>query len=230
MSLTYNYLASGLDKLRKAALLIIISIVLTIGTIIAVEAAYIAIIFNVVGPMGTPHMIMQSPSIPVTAIAGVAALIVVWIVSFVLLLIAIYFKLIPAFSDLSVYKPDTYSTPSTLVKIGYIGLLVVCAISIILAIVAAIAHTLGLAFVAIGLLVLAVILAAVGDIGLAVGLLRLKNDTGDGLFQVSATLIFVAVIVRFIPGITYVGLVLDIISWILIYVAAKSSLAKIQTT
>ncbi|GEM_PF-1161828 len=238
MSLTYNYLASGLEKLKKAALLITISVVLFASIIIIAEAAYIAYIMRLAIKPPSPyslhpmHEVTMQTTIPPTALAIIIVLVLVLIASSILFLIAIYVKLIPAFSDLSLYKPDSYSTPSTFIKIGYIGFPIVLILAIIAAVIIAASGMIETAAAtAVGLIFLAFILLAIGDIGVIIGLFRLKNDTGDSLFQVAAILLLIALILQFVPGIIGAASpILSIISWVLIYVAAKSSLARILSS
>ncbi len=141
------------------------------------------------------------------------------IVGALLGLVALFAFLIPAFSHLKNADPSMFGTPATLVKIGYaIGfILFIIGIGLILAVVAT--GNPAMALGGIGLFILGAIFLLIGLIGVAIGMFKLKDKTGDTLFLVAGIL--------FIIGI-FIG-ILQFIAWILVFVAANSAINKLST-
>ncbi|MCX8186553.1 MAG: hypothetical protein N3G48_05545 [Sulfolobales archaeon] len=122
-------------------------------------------------------------------------------------LIGFYFRFIPGVGELSSTNPE-YSTPSKLLKVGYVGgLASVLAGAVLIPLIS---------WMGFGLLILGLMLMILGHIGMVVLCLRLNNVEGDSTYLISGILFIVGI---FIP-------ILIVVSVILLYVALGDSVRK----
>ena len=191
--------AEGLRKLKTAALIYIISALL-------VGLGFTAAMMSGLSGMGG-------------VVFGGIGLLAAAILGAILGLIALFGFLIPAFSHLKNADPSAFGTSATLVKIGYaVGfILFIIALALIASVVAT--GNPGMVFGGLGLFVLGAIFLLIGLIGVAIGMFRLKDKTGETLFLVAGIL--------FIIGI-FIG-ILQFIAWILVFVGANSALNKLSS-
>ncbi len=236
MSSLDNSLVLGLERLRKASLYMIISMILLVIGTIAVTAFLISVSYFTISisahgyPFGFSKNLAMSHNMYTPSLALIGSFIVLVIILFaglILWIIATYVHLIPAFDMFKAYKHEHYSTPAMLLKIGYIGGLIVLIVAIMTVLAAAAAHSMPAVFVGIGLVAIGYILVIIGHIGLIVGLFRLNTDVGETMFLISAILMIIALVLSFIPSVSFAGGILNFIAWILIYIASKSSLGKL---
>ncbi|NPA99640.1 MAG: DUF973 family protein [Crenarchaeota archaeon] len=128
------------------------------------------------------------------------------IVGFILVLVALYMHVVPSFEMLRDYKPEEYGTAATLVRIGYVW----GAILIILGILTLII------LIGVVLLLIGLILVLLGEIGLIIGMFKINEETGESMFMVAGILFIIGLFVPF----------LSFISWVLIYVAIDTAIAR----
>ncbi len=131
------------------------------------------------------------------------------IVGGILLLISIYLYLLKGMDELEKYSAE-YSSPHSLIKIGY----VLGIILIIIGIPTLIILIGGLLMIIGGILML------LGKIGLIIALIRMDGNFKEGLFTASAILYIIGI---FMP-------ILDFISAIILYAACNGALKKIEKT
>ncbi len=192
-------LIEGLGKLRTAALLFIISSLLT-------GLSFTLVLMG--GGLGSPQAL----------IAGGIGMFIALIIGAILGLIALFAFLIPAFSRLRDYNPGEFGTPSKLIKIGYAGGLILMIIGGILIAAAAAMGAATLVFAGAGLIIVAAILLFIGLIGLIIGVFRLKGATGEGIFTAAGILFIIGIFIS----------ILQFIAWILVFVGAGSARNKLQ--
>lgn len=212
-------LVQGLKRLRRASLLnVVSSLTMGIGLITLLVASFG---FGASRPSADGFKILASTLI------GLTAALAVLIVGGILALVATYAYLLPAFSSLKKYDSLSFSTPASLIKIGYLGglLAVVTGVfAIIAGTAASIATVLQGSFAALGLIVIGIVIAIigfimfiVGEIGLIVGLFKLNDRFRDSTFLAAAIMFIVGF---FVIITTFVG-------WILVYVASGAALNRI---
>ncbi len=131
----------------------------------------------------------------------------------IIALIALFLYLIPGFNRLSEYDHNLFRTPRNLILIG----LAVGYATLITSSIAALSGLLGAAIV---LLVISFVLLVLGYVGFLIGLFRLKNVTGEGLFTVAGILFVIGVFFR----------ILILIGWILLYIGARKALKKYEVS
>jgi len=128
------------------------------------------------------------------------------IVGFILVLVALYMHVVPSFEMLRDYKPEEYGTAATLVRIGYVWGAILIIIGIITLII----------LIGVVLLLIGLILVLLGKIGLIIGMFKINEETGESMFMVAGILFIIGLFVPF----------LSFISWVLIYVATDSAIAR----
>jgi len=148
-----------------------------------------------------------------TGILGV----VIMFIAVILAFIAVFAYLVPSAGDLAKWRPDEFSTPSKLMKIGYIGGLVLVIIAILLLIVAILAENVLMVLGALGLIVLGGILAFIGWIGNLIYFFKLNGVFKESLFLIAGILLIISLFV----GVT------GFIAWILAFAGAGSVEKKI---
>ncbi len=196
---TQQELIEGLRKLKTASLIYIISALL-VG--VGFTAAMMGFAFGAGG-----------------AVFGGVGVLAAAIVGALLGLIALFAFLIPAFSHLKNADPSMFGTPATLVKIGYaVGfILFIIGVGLIMSVIAT--GNPAMVFGGLGLFALGGIFLLIGLIGVAIGMFKLKDKTGETLFLVAGIL--------FIIGI-FVG-ILQFIAWILVFIGANSAINKMSS-
>ncbi len=191
-------LREGLEKLKKAALLYIVSALLTgIGSMALLSSGALS---------GATGALSRAIGMFVAALVGA-----------ILGLAALFAFLVPSFSSLRNYDTSRFGTPAKLVKIGYGGGLVLFFIAMLLFVAAIYAKSLGVVFAGLGLFGIASILLFIGMIGIIMGMFKLKEITGEGLFTAAGVLFIVGIFVS----------ILTFVAWILVFVAAGKALNRI---
>lgn len=149
-------------------------------------------VFMVTDAWGDQQPRWVFPSIIGGLVLGVFAL----VIGFILSLMGFYLRFIPGVSDLSLVNPE-YSTPSKLIKVGYVGGLITILVGAV--------STPFLPFMGLGLFALGFILLILGHIGMVVLCLKLNNVERDSLYLISGILFIVSI---FVPVLVVVGLIL----------------------
>lgn len=131
------------------------------------------------------------------------------LVGAVLALVGFYSKFIPGAGDLARANPEL-TTPSTLIKIGYLWGLALIIVGVVLTL------------ILIGVLIIlaGVILTVLGYVGVIMMCFKLNDAYPNTLYLVAGILFIIAIPVP----------VLGAISWILLYVALGETINKIQAT
>jgi len=217
------YLIRGIEKLKNAALLYIMTYIIIAGFYVALFEGFLS------------HN-------AVVLITSIVLIIVAVIIGF----IALFMFLIPSFSDLRDYDYSKFNTPYVLLKIGLIGgllalfigaALIIIAVSISVKSILVMHHwaymseisfmmfspayvynAIVIAYIGEILVLVSLILLIVGYVGIIIGLIRLKDVTGEDLFLAAAILYIIGIFIQ----------LLIFIAWILIYVGARSSLQRLR--
>ncbi len=211
-------LERGLGKLKNAALINIISMIL-LG---ASWTLLLPILMN-------PSLFTSRAAAAVTALGTLMISVAVVIVGAILSLISIFAFLVPAFSSLREYNPSRFGTPSKMIKVGYVGgfILIVIAAIIFLASIAGAASrgataahlVFGGAIVTLALGVIGAILLFIGQIGVIVGMFRLNDELHKTSLLVAGILFIIGI---FLGWLNFIG-------WILVFVGARSALNELRS-
>ena len=192
-------LRAGLERLRKAALLYLVSALLVgvgLSTLLIGGALF------------------RGPG----ALAGAVGTIAAALIGAILGLAALFALLIPAFSSLKEYDRSRFGTPSTLLKVGYGGGFALIFLAMLLLIAGISAKSAGAVLGGLVLFGIGAILMFIGMIGIIIGMFRLKDVTGEGLFTAAGVLFIIAIFVS----------ILALVAWILVYVAAGKALSRVS--
>ncbi len=193
-------LREGLEKLKKAALLYLVSALL-------------------VG-IGFASLLMGGALFGGTgALAGAVGMLAAALIGAILGLASLFAFLLPAFSRFKEYDSSKFGTPSTLLKIGYGGGFALLFIAMLVLIGGAVAKSPGILLGGLALFGISAILLFIGLIGLIIGSFKLKDVTGEGMFTAAGVLFIIGIFVN----------ILTFIAWILIFVAAGRALSKLGT-
>ena len=209
-----EYLVSALTKLKSVALLMIIATLLTsVGTFAIVLPLWFT---GVIPRMITHEAVMEhevtpgmvSKSFVSMSLVLLLTVVIVALVGFILALIAVYGKLLPSAEDFTKYSRE-FSTPSTLIKIGYIVGLIVGIVGVLTLIF----------IVGFFLLIVAWIFLILGKIGLAILCFKINDKLKSGIF-IAAGILF---ILSLIPPMQ----ILSFIGWILAYIECGSLIGRV---
>ena len=208
---TTDKFVEGMRKLKTAALLHIIAWVLVVAATLAGYGSIFAVLGMSVSwepEHGVPPDTTSELGATMGALIG---MLVVTLAGTILALVATYGYLLPASSDFAEYSREKYGTVSTMLKVGYLGGIIAVLGGITIIVVGALARLLGFLIVGLIIAIVGLILFIIGLIGLAMLMFKLKDDTGDDTFLIAGILLIIGIFVN----------ILDIIAWILVYVAAK---------
>ena len=181
----------GLSLIRDAAFYMMIGALL-------IGIAVISILPATISP--SP---LKIPAILFSSIITIATIFIGAIIT----LLGVYVKLLPGASSLADYS-ERYSTAASLIKIGYLGGLILIIVGIITLI-----AIIGASFIITGF-----ILLFIGKIGLIILMFKLNDEFDDSKFLIAGIL--------FILGI-FVSL-LDLIGWILVYIGAGEVIERLE--
>jgi len=151
---------------------------------------------------------MESKSFVSMSLVLLLTVVIVALVGFILALIAVYGKLLPSAEDFTKYSHE-FSTPSTLIKIGYIVGLIVGIVGVLTLIF----------IIGFFLLIVAWIFLILGKIGLAILCFKINDKLKSGIF-IAAGILF---ILSLIPPMQ----ILSFIGWILAYIECSSLLGRV---
>lgn len=199
-------------KMQAGVLLFFVSwLILLVATFAGIGAMFAAMGF---AGLEGPEMV------PGAMLATMASIGIIAVIAIIIQLIGLFAKFIPGTRDLAGADP-TFSTPSKLIRIGYTGGLIIALIAILIFIAAAAARSPGAALGALGILIIGIILGLIGYIGVIVLVFKLHGKEGETLYLVAGILM----ILFFVP---YIGGILQIIAWILFYIALGHSIEKLS--
>jgi len=203
----------GMSKLKTAAIIMIIAAILTgVGALTSIAA----ILSN----------FMASPASALAEVFGGIA--VAGMLGGAIVLLATFLYLIKAFNKLKEFNAEKFSTPATIVKIGFLAYGVMTVIAPI-AMYATVSQLLsngipGFTTVqqVIGILqtinALTYIARAAAMIGIGLGTYYIHEVTNEGLYLAAAVLFFIAILIP----------ILAFIAWILVVVGADNAVNKIK--
>ncbi|MEM1961297.1 MAG: DUF973 family protein [Sulfolobales archaeon] len=194
---------SALIKMRDGLLLQLIGWVL-----LSISIMFIAIGFIAAMPARISQPISPSVSMWRTALGWVIASLALLFIGAIIALIGFYAKFVPGVGELARARPE-FSTASSLIKVGYIGGLVLLAIGAVLLIV-----IVGVILILVGLVFL-----VVGHIGVAILCFKLNDAYRNSLYLAAGIILLVSIVFP----------ILGVISWILLYIALGDTISKLQT-
>jgi hypothetical protein len=221
---TKTIVIESLDRLRQAALIFIVgSVIGLVGGVIA-----LALVFR---PFVGMFPAYEIPQMVLTAVAVSLAVIVLVAL---LAIVAVYGYLVPSAKGFASWRPTEFSTPSTLISVGYVWGLVIFIIG--LAIIgiglSMAAHRspggVGLILAGAAIAIIGGILGLIGRVGLVIMFFKLRDVFNSSTFLVIAILEIASLIVSFIPYIMAVGGVLGLVEWILVYTETGSIRSRIE--
>ncbi|HDJ51477.1 MAG TPA: DUF973 family protein [Thermoprotei archaeon] len=217
-------LIRGLEKLKTASILQIVSTIIIFVPLILLYISVFALA-GLGAPVGmTPPANPPHPGVPLMTLIGagmtVISLLGVIIVGAVLGLVAIYLYLVPAFRELENFSSKDFGTASTMVRVGYVWGLILLLIGLVVLIIgAAVSSAAVIILGALGLVV-GIILLIIGEIGVIVGMFNLNSVLRESMFLVAGILFIVSI---------FVG-ILGFIAWILVYIGADNQFKKLSST
>lgn len=235
-----DVVVEGLRKLKTAALLQIVAEVLGVALILVIAFTAVASILHFVTG-GIQEAFLQW-----AILAILVPLIVIVVAIIVLVIISIYAYLLPSAKRFAKWRPGEFSTPLTLLRIGYVwgAVVLLVALAIIftgigvgLAIGGLEAGLLTIAVVVrvgLALVFIAIIMFFIGFVGNIVYLFRLSSVFHSTQFQVAAILTIVDIVLSALVIVPFIGFalsciesILSFIVWILIYIEAGSLEKKV---
>jgi len=205
----------GLEDIRSAALLIIISSILAVAGLAAGLSLILSAVF---GAANFEHFVGA-------ILGGAAVFVVLLLVSLILGLVAMFAKFIPGLGRLKQWSSE-FSTAHTLVKVGMIGGLILPLLAFVVILASVFAGSLGGVLGGFGLLLIGLILLLIGHIGIIIACFKLKDMFNDSMYLVAGILFILSLILSFIG---VVSGILSLIGWILIYIAVPKSIAKLRS-
>uniref|UniRef100_A0A7J3I7P1 DUF973 family protein n=1 Tax=Ignisphaera aggregans TaxID=334771 RepID=A0A7J3I7P1_9CREN len=253
-----NLALKGIEDFRKGSLAMIIANGLSLTAtvlIIVFVFPYLSVL-----PLGTV-MRRAAPSIDLLksldilgSLITVAAIMGVFgIVSLILTVYAIYIKFIPGSNKLKKWRED-FSTPSTLMKIGYIGglILIIFGIGIMIVLAITLLPTIGgrgtfsnpmdfLRFLAplfggLAIILIGGLLWLVGNIGLILLFLRFHSVFNEVPLLIAAILFILLIIMGLMAALPLIGIfiaivtaILTLTAWILSYIGLGNVIKKVQS-
>jgi hypothetical protein len=191
---------AALSKLKIASILLIIATL--IASISSLTLLSVIFTFNIA-------------AIVATVLGTLAAA----LVGLILIIIAVYVFLLPSAKQFTKWKPAEFSTPSKLLRIGYIWGIVTLIIALLIMIIGAVTMNLLIVFSGIGIAIIGGILFLVGYIGNIVYFFKLKDAFNSTIFLVAAILLIIGIFI----GIT------QFIAWILAFVETRAIENKITS-
>jgi len=207
----------GLEDIRSAALLIIISSILAVAGLAVGLGLILSVVFGAAGLEQVVGAIL----------GGAAVFMVLLLISMILSLVAMFAKFIPGLGKLKQWRAE-FSTAHTLVKIGMVGGLILIPLGIVVIIASAFALSLGGVFAGAGLVLVGLILALiVGGIGVILACFKLKDVFNESMYLIAGVLFILSLILFIVQAL--VSGILSLIGWILIYVAVPRSIASLRS-
>lgn len=205
----------GMNQLKTAAIIMIIAAILTgVGALASVTTFF-------AGLTTSPALAMARIS------AGIA---VADMLGGVIVLVATFLCLIKAFDKLKEFNPGKFSTPATIVKIGFpaYGAMAIIAPIAVYATVTQLLSSGAPSFVTaqqvVGTLqtvnALAFIAKAVAMLGIGIGTYYIYEVTDEGLFLAAAILFLIAVFVSLLAP----------VAWILVIAGAGNAVNKVRAS
>jgi len=177
----------GLTILKSASIYLLISHILGLTGLIAIYVTYgFTIPFNV-------HRI------------GVFEIAII-IISLILAIIGLYVGVVSACEEFKKYDSESFSTPTTLIRIGLIYGAILFIFGLIL--------ILSIGRILIGI---ACILIIIGWIGLIILMFRLSDEFDESFFKIAGVLFILSIIIS----------ILSVIGWVLVYMGSSRALSKL---
>jgi len=221
----------GLEDIRGAALLLIISLILIIVGLPLSLGLILAAIWGEIWPGAAGIGRLEHV---VGAVLGAAAVFtILLLIGLILGLVAIFTKLIPGLGKLKQWRAE-FSTAHALVEKGMAGGLILILAGVMAIIASAFALSLdgviaGSALVLVGL----ILVVLIGGIGIILACFKLKDSINESMYLVAGILFILSLIISFtgilVPGSLVISEVLSLIGWILIYVAVPRSIASLRS-
>lgn len=228
------------EDMRKGVFLSIIADIVGFAALIILIISIPTILSVIKDVVTSP--IATSPKALITEIATnpvvVATLMVVGVLilaSIIIGFIGFFFKFIPGVSKLSKADP-AYSTPATLIKIGYIVglLLVLIALLVITSMIISVAYSgisrpgqiIGLLFASLVLFGIGAVFGFIGFIGLIILCFNLDEKEKITGYKIAGILIIIGSVLSFITYVNYFATILLFIAHIMLYFALGESIEK----
>jgi len=208
----------GLEDIRTAALLIIISSILAVAGL----AVSLSLILSAVFGSASLEQFVGA------IVGGAAVFVILLLVSLILSLVAMFAKFIPGLGKLKQWRAE-FSTAHTLVKIGMVGGLILVLLAFVVVIASAFAQSIGGVLGGFGLLFLGGILLLIGYIGIIVACFNLNSVFRESMYLVAGVLFLVSLLISFTVILAAVSGILSLIGWILIYAAVPRSIASLRS-
>jgi len=229
-SSTKDAVLSGLNMLRTSALLLIVTVLLLgVASVALMLLFFIPTSVTVSGVVGGINYFREVRHLSPLVITAALSFLTVAIVAVILLLISIYFYLIPSAKQFTIWRPLDFSTPSKLMRLGYVGGALTLLTAFILLIIAVVSGFFVVALLGIVLVIAGFILLLIGRIGVIIFFFRLRDAFNSTLFLITAILLMISLVITFIPVISVSTVVLELIAWVLVLIEVGSLRDKITS-
>lgn len=164
---------------------------------------------HLIGPMqykvATPIFLVNL--VGALGIFGLIALIIMMLIGAGLSLYGIYGKIVPGAERLAT-ADSRYSTAHSLLKIGYIGGLILLIIGVLTIVIV----------IGIFLIILGMIFLLIGKIGMAIMMFKLNEDYDESMMLIAGILFIIGIFIGFA----------EFIAWILVYLGIDSVIRKVE--
>ena len=217
-------LIRGLEKLRTASILQIVSTIIIFVPLVFLYISVFALAGSGAAVGVTPPANSPQPRMPLMTLigAGISAisLLGVVIAGVVLGLVAIYLYLVPAFREFEKFSSEDFGTASTMVRVGYVWGLILLLIGLVVLVIGAAASSSGIIILGALGLVVGIVLLIIGEIGMIMGMFNLNSVLRESMFLVAGILFIVSI---------FAG-ILGFIAWIFVYIGADNQFKKLSST
>ena len=253
-----DYVLRGLEDLRKGSLAMLIAQILSIAVIVVLVVSLFPLLgalpFIITTPQAPPYTdLIRSLTSLRFLLALLIAMGIFGLASLIFTIYAIYIKFIPGSSKLRRWSAD-FSTPSMLMKIGYIGGLIVIVVGIVIMMVLAITllptmpsrgafsspmdflRFLAPLFGGIAIVFIGGLLWLIGNIGLIILFFKLHTIFKEMPLLIAAIIFIILIVSSFIAAIPFIGMfisiaisILPLVAWLLSYIGLGNIVRKIHS-
>ncbi|AEM39109.1 hypothetical protein Pyrfu_1250 [Pyrolobus fumarii 1A] len=229
----HGLLADGLEELRRAAFLLVISTLLGIVGLIGIRDLIVKLYFDLLDwyrsnlwpAWDGKHVEVD---IGVDVFVFLALLLAAKVTGFM----AVWRHLTRSIALLAGFEPVALHTPEMLVRLGYrygVALDLVASLIVVAGLVSWLVWSnletlLALLSVTISLQVLSNVLVLAGYIGVVMACYRLGGILGETRFTVAAVLFAVAILLSLVG----LGGIFDLAAWLMVYTASASALSRLD--
>jgi len=241
---------NALKDLKKGSMAMMIAQILSLILTVILVATIFPLIYMYLTAT-------TAPTIQTMPFRGLIAIVIITtgifgLASLIFTIYGIYLKFIPGSSKLKKWR-DEFSTPSTLMKIGYIGGLILIVIGIVVMVILAIIllpsigrgvstpmnllRFLSPLFGGLAITMIGGLLWLIGVIGMIILFFKLNSIFGETLLLIVAIILIITIIAGLLAAIPFIGIfisvaatLLPLIAWILAYIGIGNIIKRLSAT